>query len=136
MRDMSYFSNEYKCIEPLGMCFILGVAVYLFYRGISGNAYASIYGTQARIHIALFILLLSYLYFHKMKKTYLKTYRIFICSAIFVVLMFLGYLYFSWWHPLAAIPLTILWYPLHRRILKGLPRNEMERDAGNEEKLS
>ena len=57
-------------------------------------------------------------------KIYDKVYHVFVCILAFIALMFLGHHFISWWNIRMAIPLTILWFPVHRKILEGLPRKK------------
>ena len=82
------------------------------------------YGTHARLINIPWLVALIYVYIHEWQKLRQKTHRILILVLVFMTLMFLVCLFFPQWHGWGAIPLTILWYPLHRWILKGLPRKE------------
>lgn len=129
----SHISHKHECLVALHMCFILAT-IYLFCigetRASGGSAGITIYGAQARISLVLLAVIFIYPYLCKLQKKYWKTYKIFICGAIFMVLMYLGCFFFSWWSFFMSIPLTVLWYPFHYRILEGLPRKET--DAGDD----
>jgi len=130
-----HISHKYEYLVALIMCFLLA-NVHLFYIGRSGNAGVTIYGTQARIYLLLLAIAFIYPYFYKLHKKYWKTYKILVCGAIFFALMFLGCFFFSWWNPLMAIPLTVLWYPFHYQILKGLPCKKTDsEDNGAKQKI-
>ena len=123
-------SHKYESVVALCMCFILAVIIDGFYVGEArtggGSAGITIYGTQARISLVFFAIMIIYPYLHKLHKNYRQTYKVFICGAIVAALMYLGCSVFPWWNPLMAIPLTIIWYPFHYRIRKGLPRKNTD----------
>ena len=122
-----------KFIIPLFMCKFL-VSMYYFNMGITGNSHITIRGNQARIHIILLILCFAYMFYRKLQKSYFNTYKIFLLGFVFLTLMFLGCHFYKWWNGWMAIPLTIIWYPFHYRIISNLPlRTIMKNNSNSQE---
>ena len=92
-----------------------------------------IYTTQAHTFIVhlMWLVFWVYMYLQAWQRTCHKTYRILLWAVVFMILMFLGCHFITWWHPLMTILLTVLWYPFHYRILKGLPRKEDADELGD-----
>ena len=126
---------EYEWVSP-GWMFCVLSAVSVFCRGYADDFLydISIRGIQARLFAILSLVFFLYLYLHAWGKICNNTYRIFNCASIFMVLMILGHYYVLWWNGWMAIPLTILWYPFHRRVLESLPRKEAEKETGEDGK--
>ena len=103
-------------------------ATVAFCRGQTGYAFYdfAIYGAQARTGILLSVIMFKWLLWNELQKIYRKIYRVFACIIVFMILMFLGYHFISWWNIRIAIPLTLLWFPAHLKILEGLPRKESD----------
>ena len=120
-------SMEYEFLSPFWM-----VGCLLLISSFDGqDSYTHkgmiIYTTQAHAFIVhlMWLVFWVYMYLQAWGKICHKTYRILSCAVVFMILMLLGYYFVPWWKVRMAIPLTILWYPIHRQILKGLPRKEI-----------
>jgi hypothetical protein len=118
---------KWEFFSPLWM-FIVLVFVSAFYSGILRDSKfdVTLYGTQARVAHVCAIVFWMHLYLHEWGKIRLKIYRVFTWSFIFVVLMLLGCHFIPWWNVWMGVPLTAIWYPIHYRILKNLPRRESD----------
>ena len=103
---------------------LIYVFVSAFHDGVAGGLYMSARGGHARLIIAISVVYLLCLYLCKWQKICHKTYRILVCMVAFMILMFLGCHLIPWWNVWMAIPLTVIWYPIHCRILDGLPHKE------------
>ena len=117
---------EYEILSPFWMVGCLMLVSFFDGRDTYTHHGMVIYTTQAHVFIMniMWIIFWMYLYLHAWERICHKTYRILLWVIVFMVLMFLGCHLIPWWKVWMAIPLTILWYPFHYRILKGLPRKE------------
>ena len=117
--------TQFEILRPFWMIGVLSLVGACYHADV-GNLYVSYQGTHARV-VALFcIFFLMQFYRLELQKTCYKTHRVFICIGIFIILKFLGCCFVPWWKVWMSIPLTILWYPFHYRILEGLPRKESD----------
>ena len=130
MKRPSLPSIKWEFLSPFWMYAVL-VYVSAFYNGRAGDLYISARGWQARIVIMLAVYCWMFLYLHEWRKLRYKTYRILLWVIVFMILMFLGCHFIPWWNVWMSIPLTMLWYPIHRWILKGLPRKETDTGDDN-----
>jgi len=107
-----------------GLMFILCSSIFAFYKGTANYHGIVTRGMQTRIGVIVGIVYFLWLYLYPWYKLRYKTYRILLLLLSFMAVMILGCHFIPWWNVWMAIPLTILWYPAHRRILDGLPRKK------------
>ena len=128
MKKSSSSSTYNEFFAPVFM-FILLSAVFALYEGVTSYHGIISRGVESRIGTLIGILFIFCLYLPPWYKLRYKTHRILLLMLAFMAIMFWGCHFVPWWNIWMSIPLTILWYPCHRRVLKELPcKNQHDDD--------
>ena len=118
-------SMQYEIFSPVWMYGVL-VFVSSFYEDRFVHKSIVLYGMHGKITNAICLVFWLSVYLAAWQRLCHKTYRILLWVVVFMILMFVGRHFIPRWSHWMSIPLTILWFPIHRWILKGLPRKNTD----------